>query len=654
MEKILYSCIFSIFFLGIVSSVAVQADGAKSQRWVCLEAVKCGPDKAVNCPNIPDSQVGHIAKLSVKTDPASKLLSNAPTYIIECLITAAEKKCTAGFSAIHDADIDRVVAVEQDLRSLNYEFEYLQNKDFTAMSPVLTEPNIKYTVKSDASGSFPNEPYYWKSKTVPAFDRKFFGLNFFVPTPTPVGGRGGQQQATFSFEDAAKNCAAIRWDPYGRVFDSVTLEPVANTQVTLLGLTGGAYERVSLFGLPNPATTDVGGAFSFVVPDGIYRLAVSVPEYTFPFTYSSTNPHPNYTLIYSDLYYVDPVPTGTTSVTGQNIIQQGTVQHRDIPLDPNPYSVSHALSIKAYSHDLLKATNETLLEITFSHPFAKMDVYGQIPLIDQTGKPVTDKSGAIMYSRGALIKTVHADKNGFVTTTIQNTTLLKNETCCEIVGTKVDLKTYRPSAQLNVIQKIISTIQKLTQNDVQAVETGKTLQMNLNPIFNNIEGYAYDLNGKVIPSAVVGIYILSAKAPYYETKADEKGYYKIGSENLPFMEYRIKYSLPSGQSIDIPTVQFLAQNTNVIAEKNINLNVYKNQKGEVMVVKPSLGAGGTGQPSDLTTSPVRNRNNQTTISNFASSNILLLGVVLLVFIGIVGAGLTIYMIKKKQPPPTPY
>ena len=93
------------------------------------------------------------------------------------------------------------------------------------------------------------------------------GYAFFGVTVIPQS-TGSQYKAstiqygTFPFEQKVDDCVSIRWDPYGRVFDSQSLEPITGVSVSLLNRDKQLF---TLQGLVNPQITKVDGQFNFLV-----------------------------------------------------------------------------------------------------------------------------------------------------------------------------------------------------------------------------------------------------------------------------------------------------------------------------------------------------------------------------------------------------
>ena len=144
-------------------------------------------------------------------------------------------------------------------------------------------------------------------------------------------GAGGQQQGTFTFEDT--KCVSIEWDPYGRVFDSQSLEPIPGVQV---GLFDNLNPQQLTQTTNNPQIIQQDGTFNFLSKAGTYYLNVLQMPSGYSFV---ANPrlNANYGKAYSQR-------NGSPSIykPGQPIVETaGNPQHRDIPLDPGNSSPSH-------------------------------------------------------------------------------------------------------------------------------------------------------------------------------------------------------------------------------------------------------------------------------------------------------------------------
>jgi hypothetical protein len=244
----------------------------ESQRWVCLQALPCS-DPTSGCSVASD----HRVRLSSKTtseDPAQPL-GGKDTYVFECLQTSTGNKCTTG-----DANLDTSAVGSSSLSQLEstygYSFGgmYYEDGINVAPNPIPAEENN--------NGNFGARE--WESYTTSNINRMFLAMNNF--DPNGVGGEiGAQQQGVLAFvQGGSKKCVQIRWDPYGEISDTWTLQPVPDAQVFLYQRNNDdSYSLVTdndvLGGIQNPVTADQTGKYNFNVPDGSYRIEVKAPGY---------------------------------------------------------------------------------------------------------------------------------------------------------------------------------------------------------------------------------------------------------------------------------------------------------------------------------------------------------------------------------------
>lgn len=575
MKKILF--LFIIFFFFPLFTVSAQQ---QSERWVCLKADQAG---------------GHEASVSV--DPDAKPLASTDTYVFECLSTEA---CTSG-----NAAVDQEVFGKNNLQEMAANFGYRFEGTSLASNPVM----------SDASGVIPT--FTWQSSTPQSHARRWLAMNYFEPTSTAeTTGAGGEQLGTFDFETALNqsDCVSLSWDPYGRIFDASTLEPVSGASVTLLKeRDNGNFTPMTpadLLGgnIRNPQRTEKDGGFSFVVPDGTYKLDVSLGNYDFPVQLSSLQS--NYSRIYSDIY---------PSQTGEEIVQVGAIQHRDIPLSARTGSQNNDVELMEYFQDLDKASMMVYVKGRVSHPFALIKAFSLKP------DPVIGQN--VRY-RLLTDPPVHADALGNFKLEIDQTSFEPDENFGDITVTKVDLR--NPA---NLVEKIKEWFFGLIgQVNAQVILASN---YRFEPIPNYLEGYAYDSQGEVIPNAKVSVVLNFSNKPSYQTTADENGFFKIGSEYLPSMPYRVTYTSPTGQTVTTTTSKFIVQNQELIESTGTSINQIKNDQGETITPVE--------QEPATAISPVKAGGNKITL---AGNNTLALLIAIIATLIIIAVIALIYYKKK--------
>ncbi len=584
---------------------------------------------------------------------------NALVYIVECLDTTDDRVCTTG-----TVQGDNVIyQSDANLKKTQTVYRYQYRGLFR-----LDGKPVKNPVQTNQNGDIPT--VYWESTIQGDVVRKFYGVNLIkgnidvskLPGLEKIhtGNIGGQQQAAFEVKvptpvptkkivigtaspspapqkDCEKNpdfCEKSNYlfslkDPYGRVFDAVSLEPIPDAKITLLTQrNNGDFSFMSpketTNAIINPWTTQEDGKFLFLAPSGTYQFEVILPNYSFPFTPNSLNP--NYKKAYYELYY-------GKGFTDQNIVEINTVEHRDIPVIPKGEPYRAPVKLLGYMSELNKKTEQYEVTGRVSHPLTIIEVLGKKIDTNELTRTLTK---------------VTADKWGFFSATIRTSILKQNEMVGMAKMTKVDLT---QAAVASVSQKkslssfLVSLLKFLPYSSSFAEkEKPKIPEFTLariNPLLNYLEGYAYDTNSKLIPHAKVGIYLTGSKKPYYVGKADEKGYFTITSQHLPQMNYFIMYTTPEGKNYSITQSKFLMQNVKTIAAKNINVNKYLTQLSPFSVVakEPSQIHNENKNPS------VKNEK----INNPSQNNNAVILTVLLVFIIIsIVIGVILYLKTKKN------
>lgn len=597
----------SLFALAAPSARAQSKD---TERWVCLQADHCLKPES-NCSAAAKGN-GHKAKLSAK--PGFEPLVGQPTYVVVCIGTDNGQVCTSG-----NAATDNQVYGKDNVSTLSplgFKFEGLFKADGTT---AVANP-------ADWSG-----PYEWGDSLDHGHMHTWFALNYWDPQKAATGGEGGQQQGTFDFETAQKDCVKINWDPYGRVFDAGTLEPVNGASVTLQVKKGDKFVTMTaadLMGgnLINPQATLEDGQFNFVVPDGDYKL-ITAGSLT-----DTTGLDPNYTKAYSDIY---------PDATGEVITQKGTIQHRDIPV-----ATRNTNTVPKLMEYFYQTTSDgmVIIEGRTSHPLTK--------LIVKTSKVTSANPGVKTPYR--TVGTFTADKLGKFRIEVDQNKFEKTADYTEIFSDVELVKTdLRLPGALKPLDRVVSWFNSL----VGGVEAQtKSVNIKFEPIPQYIEGYAYDAAGKPLPNATVGVYVSFSKKPYATTTTDAAGFFKFTSEYLPNNPYTLQYTTATGAKVNVTTSSFIAQNQKYLAEKNVNPYVGKDLKNNIAptaakvspapsgrAVSPNTGGRETGEKG----SPEADTKAQQLASQALP---LIVALVVLVVAAVIGV---VVFLKKRQTPNIP-
>lgn len=507
-----------------------------------------------------------------------------------------------------------------------------ESKDLVLVNPGCKPCNItknKNPYLGKETASVPNQSQVLGIQVGPVFAQgpveaavqediyRHTGYDFSAVYPAPIEGvdmgTGGetitgeaktQQLGSFGFkfedftsEGMEESCKTIYWDPFGRVFDSLSLEPISLREVTLIDDSTGkpVVMRSSL----NYDITGEDGLFNILVEkEGSYHLKVdqsSIHEF-------KSNPilSPNWSKIYSDLYY-----KGTSFIEKVNV-----PTHHDIPLQPkgSPYRGAVAQLIP----NTLKSQN-TGSHIVYSgrntFPMAK------ICLKDE--------------DMGKIIgHCVNANNIGIFTLAIPKDQVPGKKLIID--AEKVDLN------NPNIYKKnqIISTINDSSSFAFKAVE-----KYYFEPILSHVEGYVYDSNGNPIPNAEVLVKLANNNELIHKTKADDYSFFTIYTKDLPFLEYYLEFIDPKTQTrIKKTPSQFISENKQYLNLRKINLMSATKDS------QPIVNSVGESKKVIDNDSPAK-KNSQTTLQKITLKKLTIIIFILIVlFLSVLG---TVFYIKNK-------
>lgn len=441
-----------------------------------------------------------------------------------------------------------------------------------------------------------------------------------IPIPTEELGTGGvtgvanSQQLgeinDFSFEatpppgETSQSCTFVAWDPYGRVFDSVSLEPIPNVKVTLID--GKTKNPAVMKFEKNNDTTLADGLFNILVEnEGIYSLALD-PISTHQFIKNPTL-NPNYSKIFYDLYHPE-------DVFGE---KQGVPTHHDIPLQPigNPYIAPKVEIMKI--EIAMNMKENSLFKGRVSHPFAKVCLIGEI-------------------SKKEFGCTANADKFGVYQILINNKNIPTDEKLIP-VGTKVDINS------VSITQKIQQSIKIDSLIGESPIEKNTT--PGYEPVFSHIEGYTYDEKGLVSPKAKVEVILRFNNKIIYTTYADDSGFFSIYSKNLPIFEYYLQIiPLGSADAVHLTTSQFVKINEDYLLSEKLNLLTAR--KNGQPIIDPITGT----LNNNIKTSNSIDKNDldQSSKSKKSIFNFSFLFIIIIITILIVASLGTVFYIKRSK------
>lgn len=652
-SKIRIFLIFFLLFFLNAKLINAQSNNNSAQGWFCVKTTRCKIDnyQQGKC----TFKSGHRVRLEI--DPNNKPLpNNNETYLVECLGYTTNKnevnfKCTTGSSSL---DIEAFGT--DNFSSLKNELQYNLDKDQNYgifkidNNQAVKIGSLKY--KTGPSGGLiikeRNEPvsvFEWQSYVYRPGDHKFYFFQKFSPQPTIELGRGGQQQATsFDWINADKDCAAIRWDPAGRVFDALSLEPIPDARVFLTKDDGfGNYLDADKFelGIINPQSTNSQGGFSFYVSDGNYKLSIR-NLLSLGYSRIATSPS-EINSKYNRIYYYEENGEKKTFLypleTGEIITQKGKIEYRDIPLYPQKgIGRSYSLKIISAFQSVDKLSGNMIFEGTVSHPFTKIVIKG----IFKGKEEIIYQGVSDNFGRYQI---VFPQKKG---------DKVFEKFKVDYSKSSIDLIVKRNS----LVDKLINLLTKKLSVFGQNIdsESQDTISVNLDPLPTYLEGVAYDEKGTVISNAQVKVFIKGINVPYITVTTDEKGYYKIPSNNLPSLPYELQYQDNSGKTVSVSTSQFITKNQDLIEKNKTDFYSLKDIQGRPIVVNSK--SSGFSFPSslaqkdekdiktsrDLTTS--QNRSEQE--SRLFNSGIILILAIIIFLLLIIAAVVYFYFYQKNS------
>jgi hypothetical protein len=433
-----------------------------------------------------------------------------------------------------------------------------------------------------------------------------------------------QGQANLIFLGGAETCTAINWDPYGRIFDSVSLEPLGEGQatVTLLDENGNK----SLNTLANDVLIDQMGKYNiFINKDGKYKLNVT-PKTQHLFTF--VEPDARYKDLYSFIYRVgDPA-----------FVEKAASPKRvDIPLKPKglPYSRAPDYISREYVDVWFEGESFTKIALRTIHPrtIIKVMVDGVELTEDGAGRPLTKTSDKEGYWL-ALIKKEALSQKGF------NIELIKNPKYYPLAknsGSSNNYLTQLTDKIISLFFKKVSAQQSVKIDDGTPSDSKKTV-IKFEPILDYIEGYAYDSEKKVIPKAKVNVKLKMNDKIYYSTFADDSGFFTIYPRNLPPYEVYLEFINPETKKTTIQTTsEFVKVNQPYLDSEKINLMqaTKQNQK----IINPE-----TGKLNEI----VKDNNKMPTSTKNIFSPVTLMIILIISLLIIITVGLVLYMRKVRS------
>jgi len=511
--------LFFLIFIFFFSSKILAADAYITG---CLKVVNTYKPSCISVYSCLDFPQGFDLNLiGGKADHAvliegTGLPEGKDIYVVGCISTAAGIQCTTGDASLNQ-QVRQLGFTVTDNPAYNYFFKAAEN-------PTRVR-NGKVSV-------------IVRSYTSTGQNHLFFGIAG-VTQAEYAGEARTVQYGTFGFSEDPQKCISIRWDPRGRVFDSRSLEPLPGVTVSLLNANKNLVNEI---GIENPFITKEDGLFNFFVSSGKYYLNPEKANYEFPVNPVDVNPN------YNQIYYCDKKISQSLYHEQKEINEENEVLHCDVPLKPSgtPFQANEP-TLMEYGYLVMENSHRFFGR--FSHPLT-------IVRLTQGDKTISETT---------------SDRFGNWEITVSNEKIASIGGNLEVVGVKNPTlysnssgSTRRPS----FFKQLVSLFFKNVFS--QEIKTNKIV---LEPILRHLEGYTYDTNGEPIAYAKVRIITQMDNRVFFQTQADEKGFFVIYSNQLPVFPYFLEFTSPTNPKIKISTTtsQFILRNKRYLEENKINL-----------------------------------------------------------------------------------
>ena len=612
-RKFISMLALTFLFLFLPSLVKAQSNGTQSIGYAsrCLTIKEfykpsCPREPCVDFPageQKPDpSRPDHTLKVEGEGFP-----TDTDIYIVGCVTTNNNFICTGetGNSQLNEK-IRRLgfeVSDNPMVGGALYEFKSVRN-------PVRTS-NGKVSV-------------IVRSHTAHVETHLFFGVYGLQKEKIPR--KKTVQFGKLVFSQDPNQCVNVSWDPMGRVFDAVSLEPLPDVKVSILDEFG--KKLPSAPGFSPEKTTGLDGLFSFYVKEGRFRLSFEKPGYTFPVDMSEIDPN------YSKVYGCDP-EVGVDLYNDQYVIEEkGKFIRCDVPLKPVGAPYYGELAIFDYGN--VRLTSRIVrYTARFSHPFAIGILKGE-------------KSGKIIAKS-------KVDKNGHWQADVPQEKIPQDEDLV-LEGKKVSPSAFVAfrSYLLDLFEGVKGFFQKVVHSTF-AQNTLYRKKIKFSPILPYIEGYAYDEKESPLPNAKVRIVSSSTGNVLLEVKADENGFFKVPPEFLPRFSYYIQIKPEVGRKIySYTTSQFVRKNNSYLSKEKIDLMEIKKRgepitfsKKELQEFREKFLVKATPSPSQLKPSSVKASGEKTVASNPAKKFVWSIVAMLIILMTATGAAIY-YFIKTRS------
>lgn len=318
---------------------------------------------------------------------------------------------------------------------------------------------------------------------------------------------------------------------------------------------------------------------------------------------------------------------------------------RNIPLEPVTVQpmVKDPVSM-LYSVDKKIDDNLYIVKGKVSHPLATVVAYQTISATQKVELARKESNNSGFYQLDIPLSSIAADaplEIQFVKSSLMGTAQTRS-----------------------FFNSLIGFINRIFVKDVSAQTPASVLI--LDPLPTYLEGYAFDSAHQIIPNATVEVVLKNRGSVYYQTTADENGYFYIAPKNLPStqlgLEFTLRFVTKNGEKVPYKLYEFSKANKYYFTKENINL-LTGMKNGKIAEPQPANETDlGIIALSPKEQEEVRRRNAAATSNNASETQIkseetkagqpqamqqVIIVLVVLVLLGVVGAVVAVSAFKKK-------
>ena len=632
MHRFIKCVVFVVVAFLFMSSVSFAQDPtppphSANMQWFCLGADK---EKVNN-----DTRRNHLAKLYIKD--GSGYQSEKETYVVVRIayknevalnakpgeggteLTGDNSGLTTGNENWDTTVLGGTTGLEKLKSELGFanagviDSQYNLVNKLTTTFPVIWRDDLLFTQDGDPKVEDSDRAHYW------------YGVQEGSATGgAGVGSLGSQQQGTFSFANAAdvRDCAVLRWDPFGYVFDAQTHGAVAGVYIRILSskTENGIYTPVPVgvgqgMVAQNPIATQKDGSYRFYVDPGFYKLELlgdaskSTTQYIIETDIK--NIKPGYGEFGYEQVYKAENPEVITEMAGK-------VERRDIAIKtigaPAPF-VKDGPQLKDILINRSMKSGEQQVRITGMVSLIPVDFIAIYK--DVNGNKISEEKFSLVHGHKYVPEGLRDERNF---------DMWINAKSKDSVGVFKELK-------------------------ISSKYSSKTISLSISPMPSFLDGIAEAKGGKPIVGGTVSIYPMGSGKPSYTTSTDNIGHFVVNSEWIPPFPYELRYRTIMGDETKVTTTEYLKQNAMYHKENNID-------SYSIQTIQPSISPfkNETKENSKSGTKTINNysksREPQSTISQSNSpvdsgmQGVVIVVIVLMVLVGVaVGAIITM---KPKQ------